>query len=89
MKIKFILGGVETEVDGESGRSLLDIALIARLLPPYSCLEGSCGTCEALIEEGKTSEDTEGKIAPRYVRTCQAVPRSESVIVNYDKVEPK
>ncbi len=84
MKIKFVVDGVETEVEAESGRSLLDIALIARLQPPYSCLEGNCGTCEAVIESGKTTEDKIGSVT---VRTCQAVPRSDSLTVNYDKVE--
>ncbi|MDG0815392.1 2Fe-2S iron-sulfur cluster binding domain-containing protein [Bdellovibrio svalbardensis] len=86
MKIQFILGGVETEVEAESGRNLLDIALVARLRPPYSCLEGHCGTCEAFIEHGETSED---KTDTHIVRTCQAIPKSDSVRVNYDKVEPK
>lgn len=82
MKIKFIIDGKEIEVPGESGRTLLDMALIAQINPPYSCLEGSCGTCEAVIEEGKTSED---KPDTRVVRTCQALPWSEYVVVNYDK----
>ncbi|AHZ83720.1 2Fe-2S iron-sulfur cluster binding domain-containing protein [Bdellovibrio bacteriovorus] len=82
MKIKYILKGQEYEVEAESGRTLLDVALIARLNPPYSCMEGNCGTCEALIEEGLTSENKE---VSRVVRTCQAVPSSEFVIVNYDK----
>lgn len=86
MKIKFINAGTETEVDMEEGRSLLDMALIARIDPPYSCLEGSCGTCRALIEKGVTSENTE---MSRVVRTCQAIPRSDFLVVNYDKTEPE
>lgn len=86
MKIKYVLAEKETVVEGESGRTLLDLALMARLSPPYSCMEGNCRTCEAFIEEGETSEDHEGS---RVVRTCQAQPSSDWVIVNYDKVLPK
>lgn len=82
MKITYIIGKKEIEVDGESGRSLLDIALMNQLNAPYSCLEGHCGTCEAVIETGSTTEDHEGS---RVVRTCQAQPSSDWVIVNYDK----
>ncbi|WP_291515566.1 2Fe-2S iron-sulfur cluster binding domain-containing protein [Bdellovibrio sp. ArHS] len=82
MKVKFIIGDQTTEVVAEEGRTLLDLALIAQLTPPYSCMEGRCGTCEALIEEGKTSQDVEGA---RIVRTCQAVPWSDYVVVNYNK----
>ncbi|HWU43825.1 MAG TPA: 2Fe-2S iron-sulfur cluster binding domain-containing protein [Bdellovibrio sp.] len=82
MKIKFVIHGKEIEVEGESGRTLLDIALIAKINPPYSCLEGNCRTCEAVIEQGETSEDHPGL---QVVRTCQAVPKSETLVVNYDK----
>ena len=84
MKIKFINADRETEVEAEEGRSLLDIALIARVDPPYSCLEGSCGTCRAFIEVGETTEDSSES---RVVRTCQAIPRSDFIVVNYDKTE--
>ncbi|KYG70391.1 hypothetical protein AZI85_00070 [Bdellovibrio bacteriovorus] len=82
MKVKFIIEGKGTEVIAEEGRTLLDLALIAQINPPYSCMEGTCGTCEALVEEGKTSADAEGT---QIIRTCQAVPWSEYVVVNYDK----
>ena len=83
MQVKFILNNQETIVDAEEGRSLLDLALIARINPPYSCLEGNCRSCLAMIEVGEVSED---KDETKLVRTCQAVPRSELVVANYDKV---
>ncbi|WII73096.1 2Fe-2S iron-sulfur cluster binding domain-containing protein [Bdellovibrio sp. 22V] len=82
MKVKFILNGEEIEVEGESGRSILDIALIAGIHPPYSCMEGHCGTCTAKIEVGEVSED---KTPDGKVRTCQALPKSDYVVVDYDK----
>lgn len=82
MKIKYILNGIEHDVQAEEGRTLLDTAMMAQLNPPYSCMEGSCGSCEALIEQGITSENSE---PGRSVRTCQALPWSEYTVVNYDK----
>ena len=86
MKIKFILNSIETDTEADAGRSILDTALIARLTPPYSCLEGNCGTCSALIEIGETTEPDDGS---GVVRTCQAVPKSDFLVVNYDKAGSK
>ncbi|WP_168196476.1 2Fe-2S iron-sulfur cluster binding domain-containing protein [Bdellovibrio sp. NC01] len=85
--MKFILNNQETTVEAEEGRSLLDLALIARINPPYSCLEGNCRSCLAVIEFGDVGGDVpEDKDEKNVVRTCQAVPRSELVVANYDKV---
>lgn len=73
MKIRFIVADQTKEIEYEEGRSLLDMALIAGLQPPYSCMEGHCGTCEALVN-GKR------------VRTCQTVPSSVvNIVVDYNK----
>ncbi|HEY5229926.1 MAG TPA: 2Fe-2S iron-sulfur cluster-binding protein, partial [Galbitalea sp.] len=48
-----------------------------------------CGTCRAVVTEG-TVEMVENyalepeELARGYVLTCQAIPTSESVSVNYD-----
>ena len=71
MKITFLWNGKTTVVDGEEGRTLLDLALMAGIQPPYSCLEGRCGTCEAVV-------------AGEIVRTCQVLPALD-MVVDYDK----
>ena len=71
MNIRFIIDGKIVDVVGEEGRSLLDIALIAGINPPYLCLEGHCGTCTA-------------RVNGQLVRTCQALPSSDTT-VDYDK----
>ncbi|MFS4459470.1 2Fe-2S iron-sulfur cluster binding domain-containing protein [Bdellovibrio sp. HCB2-146] len=75
MKVKFIWQGQETEVEAEEGHTFLDIALIAKISPPYSCTEGHCGTCEAILDNGER------------VRTCQTLPRSDFHIIDYDKAQ--
>lgn len=76
MKIKFIVGHETKEVQAEEGRSLLDMALIAGMAPPYSCMEGHCESCRALVN---------GK----HRLTCQTVPSSmgmlEDLVVDYNK----
>lgn len=82
MKLKFILEGQEKEVLAEDGRTILDLALIAGLQTPYSCMEGRCRSCEAMISQGLTSENQK---AGEKVRTCQALPKSDFVVINYDE----
>ncbi len=71
--------------------SLLETAVKLNLAPPYSCLEGICGTCEARVEKGDVIS-CEGIIssvpnsaANLVVKTCMTRPRSD-VVINYDNV---
>lgn len=84
----FVLHGKEHTVKIQPGESLLEAALIARIDPPYSCLEGVCATCAAYLEEGEV-EQAEGLVSTassdRTFRTCQAQPKSDFVRINYDK----
>ena len=73
MKITFIVGNETKEIEAEEGRSLLDMALIAGMAPPYSCMEGHCESCRAMVN---------GK----HRLTCQTLPSSmEDLIVDYNK----
>jgi ferredoxin len=71
------------------GDTLLQTARSAGLQAPYSCETGSCGTCMARLTEGSARmvnndalEDDE--VADGWVLTCQALPTSPTVRVNYD-----
>lgn len=85
-KVVYTINNVETEVELESGRTLLDGALISQLNPPYSCLEGVCSTCEAVVEKGEVNvrSGCETDEHPRRVKTCQTFPKSSFVKINYD-----
>ncbi|MEK6774388.1 MAG: 2Fe-2S iron-sulfur cluster binding domain-containing protein [Bdellovibrionota bacterium] len=74
-KVIYTINKKTTEIELESGRTLLDGALINKLDPPFSCLEGVCASCEALVKEGEVEER---------VKTCQTFPKSSFVTVNYD-----
>ncbi len=72
-----------------AGETLLESARRAGLSPPFSCEAGNCGTCMARLIEGKATmrnndvlEDDE--LADGYILTCQAVPDTPSVTVQYE-----
>ena len=87
MKCQMTCHGRTETVDMVSQESFLEAALRAGLEPPYSCLEGVCGTCEARVEKGEvilpleTTLDSSNLI----VKTCMTRPKSDTVI-NYDKI---
>lgn len=69
------------------GQTLLDAALEAKILLPYSCRSGSCSTCKAKVIEGAyQAGDAPNHIleaeelAEGYTLLCQVRPESDMVI---------
>jgi ferredoxin-NADP reductase len=74
----------------EPGDTILDAARRAGLAAPFSCERGNCATCMAQVVEGKVTMRannalTPGEVESGLVLTCQAVPMSRSVVVDYDQ----
>ncbi|HWL47904.1 MAG TPA: 2Fe-2S iron-sulfur cluster-binding protein [Sphingomonadaceae bacterium] len=76
------------EFDADKG-SILESARAAGLPAPFACKAGVCATCRAKLVTGEvrmkanfglTAED----VARGYILTCQAVPVSDDVAVDYD-----
>jgi 3-ketosteroid 9alpha-monooxygenase subunit B len=72
-----------------AGETLLESARRAGLSPPFSCEAGNCGTCMAKLIEGRATMRTndaleDDEIADGYILTCQAVPDTSSVTVQYE-----
>lgn len=70
--------------------TVLDAALNAGGDPPYSCLVAACSTCRAIVKEGNIEMKdrdalSDKDIAKGYVLTCQAMPRSKKIILDYDE----
>lgn len=89
--IKMKLDGLEFEFDykGDEG-SILDAALKNGADLPFACKGGVCSTCKAHCEEGEVSMAVNYALEPDeveagYVLTCQAVPKSEKVYINFDR----
>ena len=72
-----------------AGETLLESARRAGLSPPFSCEAGNCVTCMAKLVEGAATMRTndvleDDEIADGYILTCQAVPDTPSVLVEYE-----
>jgi ring-1,2-phenylacetyl-CoA epoxidase subunit PaaE len=89
--ITFTLDGrastVTTPVHGRE--SVLNAALRVRPDVPFACAGGVCGTCRARLVSGTVEMEENFALEPEelergYVLTCQSLPTSETVSVDYD-----
>lgn len=74
---------------GYNGESILDAALKSGADLPFACKGGVCATCRCKIESGVVEMDVnysleKDEIERGFVLACQAHPRSENVVVNFD-----
>ena len=79
----------ETSVRYESGDTILDTARRGGLRPPFSCEQGNCATCMARLDAGSVTMRVNNALSPDevqdgWVLTCQALPTSPEVVVDYD-----
>ncbi len=86
-----VADGRRTEVPVAEGETVLDAALRAGLDLPYSCRGGMCSTCRAKVAEGSVAMAVNYGLEPwetaaGFALTCQAVPQTPRVIVDYDQV---
>jgi len=69
--------------------NILDSARAAGLPAPFACKAGVCATCRARVVSGEVEMAaryglTDEEIESGYVLTCQSVPKSEGVELDYD-----
>jgi ring-1,2-phenylacetyl-CoA epoxidase subunit PaaE len=88
-EVTVILGGRATTVTIPPGTPVLDGAQRARADLPFACKGGVCGTCRAVLRDGKVTmrrnfalEDAE--LAAGYILTCQSLPETDALTVDYD-----
>lgn len=90
VKVVFVIHGQEHETTMSEYQSVLEAALRLQIDPPYSCLEGICGSCSAFLEQGEV-DSIEGRVndqsVDRTFKTCMAQPKSKFLRVNYDKAD--
>jgi ring-1,2-phenylacetyl-CoA epoxidase subunit PaaE len=88
-EVTVILDGRSSTLVAEPGTPVLDAAQRARPDLPFACKGGVCGTCRALVREGQVRMRRNyalepGEVAAGYVLTCQSMPESDSLIIDYD-----
>jgi ferredoxin len=69
---------------------ILYAAVEAGLDAPHSCLSGYCATCRAKLVEGRVRMEindalTEEEVAQGYILTCQSIPLTARIVVDYDQ----
>ena len=74
----------------QPGDTILEAARRGGLNPPFSCQAGNCATCMAFLEAGRVEMRANNalsaeEVAEGWVLTCQAVPTSREVVVDYDR----
>jgi ferredoxin len=84
------LDGRKHAVGYQPGETLLETARRAGLSPPFSCQKGDCATCMAYLAEGEVAMRANNalaadEVAEGWILTCQAVPVSREVVVDYDR----
>jgi len=84
-----ILDGRQTATTIPAGVPVLDGAQLARPDLPFACKGGVCGTCRAKVVSGEVRMRRnfaleQAEIDTGFVLTCQAMPVSASVVVDYD-----
>ncbi|HEY7137601.1 MAG TPA: ferredoxin--NADP reductase [Acidimicrobiia bacterium] len=73
----------------QAGDTVLETARRGGLNPPFSCEAGNCATCMAHLDEGTVTMRANNALSPEevdegWVLTCQSLPTSPEVVVNYD-----
>jgi ferredoxin len=68
--------------------NILDGALAAGADLPFACKGGVCSTCKCRVVEGSVEMKInyaldENEVAKNYILSCQAVPTSQKVVVDF------
>jgi len=71
------------------GDTVLETARRGGLRPPFSCEAGNCATCMAHLDKGSVTMRvnnalSEAEIDEGWILTCQSIPMSTEVVVDYD-----
>ena len=89
-EVSVIMDGQQTDFKMPMGAPVLDAAQKAGMDIPFSCKGGMCCTCRAKVLEGQAEMLVNyalepGEVQDGYVLTCQAVPKSSKLVVDFDQ----
>jgi ferredoxin-NADP reductase len=83
------LEGATQTIPYRPGDTILEAARRGGLNPPFSCEMGNCASCMAHLDDGSITMRDNNALTPDevdagWVLTCQSLPTSSTVSVNYD-----
>src|SRR3954465_8090007 len=89
-QVTVVLDGRSTTLALPKGEPVLDSAQRARSDLPFACKGGVCGTCRARVTDGEVEMRRNyalepNEVAAGYVLTCQSLPVSDAVTVDFDQ----
>jgi ring-1,2-phenylacetyl-CoA epoxidase subunit PaaE len=87
--VTIVLDGRSTTLTLPMDETVLDSAQRVRGDLPFACKGGVCGTCRARVVDGEVEMRRNYALEPKevdagYVLTCQTVPTSDAVTVDFD-----
>jgi ring-1,2-phenylacetyl-CoA epoxidase subunit PaaE len=73
----------------QNGENILDAAMRNNADLPFACKGGVCCTCKAKLIEGEAPMNVnyaleKDEVEQGYILTCQAVPKSSKIVVDFD-----
>jgi ring-1,2-phenylacetyl-CoA epoxidase subunit PaaE len=88
-EVTITLAGRSTHVSVPADHDVLHAVMTVRPDVPYGCTNGMCGTCRAKVVEGRVEMHhcyalDQAEIDAGFVLTCQARPRTDRVVLDYD-----
>jgi ring-1,2-phenylacetyl-CoA epoxidase subunit PaaE len=88
-EVTVVLDGRQTITTIPADTPVLDGDQLARPDLPFACKGGVCGTCRARVVSGEVRMRRnfaleESEVEAGFVLTCQSLPVSEQVTVDYD-----
>ena len=88
-EVTVVLHGRRTTLTLPRTETVLDAAQRVRSDLPFACRGGVCGTCRAHVDAGEVRMARNFALEPAevdagFVLTCQSVPVSDTVVVDYD-----
>lgn len=89
--VKMLVDGDSFEFEMSNKQTILEAALKQGIDAPYSCQGGICSSCLCRITEGKAEMKknsilTDSEIAEGLVLSCQAIPTTANIFVDFDDV---
>ncbi|MDR6832440.1 MULTISPECIES: 1,2-phenylacetyl-CoA epoxidase subunit PaaE [unclassified Sphingopyxis] len=89
-KMQVMIDGRRRRLDFDADHgSILENARAAGLPAPFACKAGVCATCRARLLSGRVHMAANyglsaAEVAQGYVLTCQAIPETDDVVLDYD-----